>query len=206
METRENTSLSITELGGGQGGQTGDRPPREHVPTGTYEGAYHGLRVRMKKTKPEWGNNGEQKVVNLMFKITKGPHKDKVTSYEGRMLYVKSTSNWIVASKGDLAEQIRVITNGSGTIDDSHKGQLFIIEVEAKKMKPRPGDTGDRYWDEVKKILRHPDGYVKNEVTPAQPSTTTAVNAAPAPAKPAAAAPKSDDLLDDLTSLGDFGA
>lgn len=198
MEVKKGESLSISELNGQNSTE------RKTIAPGTYEAEYKGLKIAMEKTKPEWGINGQRKVVRLLFKIVRGPFKGQVTSYKGAM-FANSDGTWVVGSKSKLADQIKVITGGSATIDDTFKGKLFFVDVSNSNGKPQEDGTV-KVYDQVDKFLAKP---VDEETAAPAQSVASAKPAASATAvatAPVAAAPAKTNsgLMDDLTSLGDF--
>ena len=209
MEIQDGGSLSITELGKGGG----NYPPRKVVPAGTYEAEYRGMKIAMEDMS-KWGY-GIKKQVRLLFKITKGPFKDSVTSCKKSMLQTND-GNWVVASKSELADVIRVITNGTGDLNDSFKGKRYLIVVKNTKSKTADKDTGEfKVYDSIVTILNL--AVSGDEVpavtataqapvasTPAVAAATAAVAVAATPVAPKPAMTPSDGLLNDLTELSDF--
>jgi hypothetical protein len=196
MEVRTGESLSISELNGQNGSE------RKTIPASTYEAEYRGMKVQMEKTKPEWGVNGQRKVVRLLFKIVKGPSKGSITSYKGGM-FANNDGTWVVGSKSKLAEAMKIITGGKPTLDDTCIGKLFFVNVTNNKAKkPEADGVTYRVFDQVETFLAKPvdDSAPTAIVAAATPAPATA---APATAAPANAA-SNPGLLDDLTSLADF--
>jgi hypothetical protein len=201
MEVEE-SSLSITELGGKGGGQGGDRPPRTTIPEGTYEAEYRGFKAFMDTT--PWDQK-EKKVCRLMFKICVGPQKDQITSYK-RIMVKTNDGRWVVGGKTDLAEAIRTVTGGTDNLTPEFVGRRFFIKVKNKKSKTPHKESGEfRTYDFVDTVLQMPSSGTPAPAPAASaPAAAPAQPAAQAPAAAANGAKKDSGLLDDLSELSDF--
>jgi hypothetical protein len=209
MEVQDGGSLSITELGKDNGGE-----PRKTVAAGTYEAEYRGMKIQMEDM-TKWGY-GIKKMVRLLFKITKGPFKDSITSCK-KSMFKTNDGNWVVGSKSELAEVIRTITNGTGELNDSFKGKKYLIKVINKKGKKADPETGAfKVYDSIETVINMAVSGDEEAPVVTQPAAPVARVATPVVAAPVAAAtpaggagPKavaspSDGLLNDLTELSDF--
>ena len=183
-ETGREDSLSVDP-----GAQKFDKPYTT-IPEATYEATYSGIKTRVVTARGE-----PAKICCLQFKIASGEFAGRTVSFDSFMAKTND-DRFVVPNKPGhkLYEAIQKLTNGSGTLNESHRGIPVFIETENRKGKKQDPDTGEfRIYANVKSFMLKPPAPVHVKPVAAAPA---APKQAPqparqhsAPANPQASAP-----------------